>query len=137
MVEDLTETICRFLPDGTFTYVNELFCRLFGKTADELVGSRWQPVAVTEDLPMIEEKLREITPQDPVVVIENRIYDGQGQVRWMQFVNRGRFDAAGQLVEMQSVGRDISERVMTEQSDTAEPTVAEVAIETAAIAFVH
>jgi hypothetical protein len=31
-----------------------------------------------------------------VVVIENRIYDGQGQVRWMQFMNRGLFDAKGQ-----------------------------------------
>lgn len=111
VVEDLTETICRFRTDGTFTYVNEVFCRLFGKTERELLGSRWQPVAVAEDLPMIEEKLRLITPQSPAVVIENRVYDGTGQVRWMQFVSRGLFDAAGQLVEMQAVGRDITERV--------------------------
>jgi PAS domain S-box-containing protein len=115
VVQDLTETINRFLPDGTLTYVNEVFCRLFGKTSAELIGSRWQPVAVAEDLPMIEEKLRTLTPQNPVVVIENRVYDGQGQVRWMQFVNRGLFDASGRLVEMQAVGRDISERVLTEQ----------------------
>ncbi|MDZ4405151.1 PAS domain S-box protein [Prosthecobacter sp.] len=115
VVEDLTETICRFLPDGTFTYVNEVYCRLFGKTTDELIGSRWQPVAVADDLPMIEEKLRVLSPENPVVVIENRIHDGQGQVRWMQFVNRGLFDASGHLVEMQSVGRDISERVLAER----------------------
>ncbi|MDP1587698.1 MAG: PAS domain S-box protein, partial [Prosthecobacter sp.] len=115
VVQDLTETICRLRPDGTFTYVNEVYCRLFGKTSTELIGSRWQPVAVAEDLPMIEEKLRTLTPQNPVVVIENRVYDGQGQVRWMQFVNRGLFDASGRLVEMQAVGRDITERVLTEQ----------------------
>lgn len=115
VVEDLTETINRFLPDGTLTYVNEVFCRFFGKAADELVGSRWQPVAVAEDIPIIEEKLRAITPQNPVVVIENRVYDGAGQVRWMQFVNRGLFDSSGTLVEMQAVGRDITERVQAEQ----------------------
>ncbi|MFN0080400.1 MAG: PAS domain S-box protein [Prosthecobacter sp.] len=115
VVQDLTETVCRFRPDGEFTYVNEVFCRLFGKTAEELVGSRWQPVVVAEDVSMIEAKLRLITPQSPVVVIENRVYDGTGQMRWMQFVNRGLFDASGQLVELQAVGRDITVRVDAEE----------------------
>lgn len=115
VVEDLTEVICRLLPDGTFTYVNEVYCRLFGKTREELLGKSWHPVAVAEDLPMIEEKLRLITPDNPVVVIENRVYDAVGQVRWMQFVNRGLFNASGQLAETQSVGRDITERVAAEE----------------------
>jgi PAS domain S-box-containing protein len=115
VVEDLTETICRFLPDGTLIYVNEVFCRMFGSAREELIGTRWHPVAVTADIPMIEAKLRTLTPQGPVVMIENRVYDAQGDIRWMQFVNRGFFDAAGNLVEMQSVGREITKRVHVEQ----------------------
>ncbi|WP_395716169.1 PAS domain S-box protein [Prosthecobacter sp.] len=115
VVGDLTETVCRFRLDGTFTFVNEVFCRFFGKTEDELLGTRWQPIPVAEDLPMIEEKLGMITPQNPVVMIENRVYDGQGQVRWMQCVSRGMFDETGRLVEMQAVARDITERVQAEQ----------------------
>ncbi len=115
VIEDLTEIICRHLPDGTFTYVNEAFCRFFGGTAHELLGSRWQPKAVPEDVPMIQDKLRTVSTQNPVVVIENRVYDAKGRVRWMQFVNRGLFEASGSLVEMQSVGRDITERVLAEQ----------------------
>lgn len=114
VIQDLTETICRIRPDGTFTFVNEVFCRFFGKREDELVGQRWHPVAVAEDLPVIEEKLRLITQQNPVVVIENRVYNARGDVCWMQFVNRGLFDENGRLVEMQSVGRDITERVLAE-----------------------
>ena len=31
IVEDQSELICRFLPDGTLTFVNEAFCRHFPK----------------------------------------------------------------------------------------------------------
>jgi len=43
-----------------------------------------------------------------VIVLENRVYSGTGQVHWFQFVNRGFFDAAGHLLEVQGVGRDIT-----------------------------
>lgn len=115
VVEDLTETICRFLPDGTFTYVNEVCCRYFGKTREELIGRPWRSFVVAADMPLIESGLLTLTPKKPVVVIENRVCDGRGQVRWMQFVNRGFFDVQGELLETQSVGRDITERVLAEQ----------------------
>lgn len=114
VVEDLTEVICRFRADGTFIFVNEVYCRFFGKTKEELVGRRWQPMAVSEEIPMIEAKLREMSPSKPVVVIENRVYSSTGEVRWMQFVNRGFFDASGWLVETQAVGRDITDRKQAE-----------------------
>lgn len=115
VMEDLTETICRFRKDGTLTYVNEVFCRVFGRKREELVGHRWQPVAFPADVAMIEAKLATLTPRNPVGVIENRIYDAAGRVRWMQFINRGFFDAKGRLLEIQSVGRDITERVLAER----------------------
>ena len=108
VVEDQTEVISRFRPDGTYLFVNEVYCRLFGKTAEELIGHQWQPVAHPDDLPMIEARLAEMSPQNPVIAIENRVYGANGELRWMQFVNRGFFDAGGQLIEFQSVGRDIT-----------------------------
>ena len=114
VVEDLTEVISRFKADGTFVFVNEVFCRLFGKTHRQLLGRKWQPSALAEDVPLIEEKLRTLSPANPVVVIENRVQAATGEVRWMQFVNRAFFDQAGRLVETQSVGRDITERRQAE-----------------------
>ena len=111
VAEDSAEIICRFLSDGTLTRVNEAFCRLQGKSAEELMGSRWQVLAAADDVPMIEAKLQTITMENPVVVIENRLRDGEGRVRWMRFVNRGLYDAEGRLTEIQSVGGDVSERV--------------------------
>lgn len=108
VVEDQTEVICRLLPDNTFVFVNEVYCRFFGKTLDELIGKRWHPLAHADDLPMIERKLQEMGPDNPVVTIENRVYRADGELRWMQFVNRGFFNADGRLEEIQCVGRDIS-----------------------------
>ena len=55
-----------------------------------------------------------MTPDNPVVTIENRVFVGNGEMRWMQFVNRGFFDADGSLMETQSVGRDITQLKKTE-----------------------
>ncbi len=114
VVEDQTEVISRIFPDDTFVFVNDVFCRLFGKSRDELIGQRWQTIAHPDDLLMIEAKLREITLKCPVVTIENRVFLANGEMRWMQFVNRGLFDATGTLKQIQSVGRDISTLKQTE-----------------------
>ena len=50
------------------------------------------------------------------VVIENRVFSGKGKIHWMQFVNRGFFDHSGNLKEVQSVGRDITERKQIEEA---------------------
>jgi two-component system cell cycle sensor histidine kinase/response regulator CckA len=73
-VEDQTEVICRLKSDGTLKFVNDVYCRSFGKTEEELLGKRWHPIAVPEDIPMIEEQLALLSPANPVVVIDNRVY---------------------------------------------------------------
>lgn len=115
VVQDQTELISRYNEDGTLTFVNEIYCRFFGKSRQELLGSKWHPQAAAEDVPLIETRLRTLSPSNPVVIIENRVCSGDGQLRWMQFVNRGFFDSTGRLVETQAVGRDITERKQMEE----------------------
>ena len=43
IVEDQTEFICRFHPDGTLSFVNEAFCRFFGKSARSSWGQGTGP----------------------------------------------------------------------------------------------
>lgn len=109
VVNDLTEVVCRFKADGTVTFVNEVYCHFFG-SRDELLGRNWHPVAMPEDIAMIEERLRTLSPANPVVDVENRVISGSGKVYWMQFINHAFFDEDGRLIETQSVGRDITER---------------------------
>ena len=116
VVEDQTEVVCRFLADGTFTFVNDVYCRTFGRTTEELLGKTWQPMVEAADLPLVQAKLAEMSPDNPVVRIENRVHDGQGRVRWMEFVNRGFYGEEGTLKEVQAVGRDVTDRRAAEEA---------------------
>ena len=110
LVEDQTDLVCRFAPDGTFLYVNQSYCQFFNKTQKELIGNKWQPLPVEDDIGYIEEKLSTLSPTNPMVLIENRVRSGKGEIHWIQFANRGFFNHHGSLQEIQSVGRDITER---------------------------
>ncbi|MDO9596929.1 MAG: PAS domain-containing sensor histidine kinase [Azoarcus sp.] len=115
VVEDQTEVISRILADGTLIFANDVYVRFFGRSKEELLGSKWHPVAHPDDVQRIESELSALTPDHPVVVIENRVFSGTGEVRWMQFVNRAFFEADGCLREIQSVGRDITEHQQTKE----------------------
>ncbi len=110
VVQDQTELICRFLADGTFTFANEVFCHFFEKPFEDLVGHKWSPLAHPDDVDMILVKLKLMSPSNRVVLIENRVYSGKGDLHWMQFVNRGLYDHEGTLLEIQSVGRNITDQ---------------------------
>jgi len=109
VVEDQTEVISRVSEDGTVIFANDVYCRFFGRQMTDIIGSKWHPLAHPEDIPVIESQLRMLSPGNPVVEIENRVYSGKGELRWMHFVNRGIFDNCNRLVEVQSVGRDITD----------------------------
>ncbi len=115
VVEDQTELVCRLRPDGTLTFVNDVYCRFFGKLREDLMARRWQPFSYPEDIDRVEAELVRLGPDNPVVLIVNRVFDIHGQVRWMEFVNRGFFDPDGRLVEIQAVGRDITARKEAEE----------------------
>lgn len=110
-----TEIICRFDADGTMTFVNDAFCRLFGLASEEVVGTVWAPVVHPDDLFMVKAKLEGVSPDEPSVSIENRVMAGDGTVRWCHFNNRAFFDQNGKVLEWQAVGRDVTELKIARQ----------------------
>lgn len=114
MVEDSTEIIIRSDADGTLTFVNEAYCRFFGKARGEWIGRSWHLCVDAEDVPLIEAKLATLSPTNPSVVTQSRVRAVHGEVLQVQFVHRGFFDEAGQLTEVQAIGREITECQRTE-----------------------
>jgi len=115
VAQDQTDLICRFLPDTTLTFVNEAYCRYFGKTREELIGQRFLQLIPEAEHEGIKQYLASLTQEHPIGMYEHRVLAPGGEVRWQQWSDRAIFDEAGRLVELQSVGRDITDRRRMEE----------------------
>jgi len=115
VMEDQTELICRFLPDGTLTFVNEVFCDYFDKARKELIGQSFMPVMPAVDREAVQNLVLSLTTDDPTTVVETRVVMPGGHVRWLRGTVRARFDQQGQLLSFQCVARDITDRQQMEQ----------------------
>ncbi|HWQ19518.1 MAG TPA: PAS domain S-box protein, partial [Methanotrichaceae archaeon] len=115
IIEDQTELICRCLPDCTLTFVNEAYCQFFGKTRDELMGHCFLPMVFEGDRDKMASGILSLSRERPVIVTEHKVTTPKG-LRWQQWVDRAIFDEIGNISEIQSVGRDITERKETEEA---------------------
>ncbi|MEH2204668.1 MAG: EAL domain-containing protein [Nostoc sp.] len=128
IVEDQTELIARYLPDGTLTFVNQAYALYFGQLPEELIGSRYQPAIFEEDRERVVQLIASMSADNPVLIIENRVVVAN-KVRWTQWHNRMLFDEQGCFIEFQSVGRDITALKQIEETLFQEKELAQVTLQ--------
>jgi PAS domain S-box-containing protein len=116
IVEDQTELVTRFLPDGTFTFVNEAICRYLGKCREEVVGNSFYPYIPEEDREEVRRNIAALNRETPFSTHEHRVVLPGGQMAWHQWTNRAIFDDQGRIIEFQGVGQDITERKRAEEA---------------------
>ncbi len=115
VVEDQTEFISRFLPDGTHIFVNEAYLRYFNKKKEEFIGKKFKPDIPKEDQSLFKEHFPSLTKEHPIATLDHRIIIPDGEIRWQQWTDRAIFNDQGILIEYQSVGRDITETKRSEE----------------------
>lgn len=108
VVEDQIEFIRRFRPDGTLTFVNSAFCKYYGRSMEELLGHNFMDLFPVEDRDIVHKQISSLNLENPVALAERRFIRPNGEVVWQQWTNRAIFDENGQIIEYQSVGRDIT-----------------------------
>ena len=116
VVEDQTELICRFTPDRRVTFVNDAICRYYGLPRDKILGIDFRPNLHPDDVERVGGRIASLRPEQPVETHENRAILSSGEVRWLQWTNRGIFDDDGRLLEVQAVGRDVTEQKAAEEA---------------------
>lgn len=92
LVEGQTDLICRFMPDGTITFVNDAYCRYFEKRREDLVGHTLQSTMPDEDWHMFQDKMALISIDCFVVRSLHRVILPGGEVRWQQWTDRAMGD---------------------------------------------
>ncbi len=107
IVEDQTELIARFFPDGSLCFVNEAFCRYFQVQRAAVLGQSYLQFLWVGDRDEVFQKIQAMSLEQPMMLLETRVVV-QGEIRWTQWSNRMVCDDQGQLLEFQVVGRDIT-----------------------------
>lgn len=109
------EMISRFRVDGTILFANRSYAASLGKTAAEVEGRSFWPLIPEGDRPGVRALLARLTPETPVVTIENRFETAAGP-RWVLWSNHALvFDGDGHWLEAQSTGVDITDRKSVEE----------------------
>jgi PAS domain S-box-containing protein len=116
VVEDQTELISRFRPDGTFVFVNDAYCRFFSVGRDQILRKKFSPDIPYKDQILIRKHLTALTKDAPVAEITHQVNLPDGQKRWLRIINRAIFDNQGEVAEYQSVGRDVSWQIQVEET---------------------
>jgi PAS domain S-box-containing protein len=114
VVEDQTELICRTKKDGTHIFVNDAYCRYFGKTRSKILGTKFIPDTGIEEKQKVKNHFSSLTPIHPIGGMINPVdIPGQGK-RWLKWNNHAIFDDTGNVSEYQSVGRDVTDMQLAE-----------------------
>ena len=110
IVEDQAELICRWTPDGTLTFTNQAFRRYYVGDREELPGMHILDFVHPEDRTRVKTILDSLCKENPLSTREHRCLRPGGEVRWQQWTDRAILDQGGNIEEIQSVGRDVTER---------------------------
>ena len=110
LLESQTEQIILHLKDSTVTYVNEVFLKFIGCQSEDIVGKKWFDLVSGEVAEQANHLMDILTPEVPSSKYEMMNKRWDGEERWFSWVSTGIFNEAGELTELQVVGRDITDR---------------------------
>ncbi|MCP3919429.1 MAG: PAS domain S-box protein [bacterium] len=114
IVEDLPDMVCRFRPEAEITFVNEAYARYFGSDADDLVGSSFLSVVPEDERNRVMGHFASLTTEKPSAIVEHRVKMPDGEQRWQRWHDRALIDSTGGIIEVQSIGRDVTEEHLAE-----------------------
>ena len=112
VVETQSEFIGRFTPDGIITFVNEAAYRLFGGSAQDIIGQHILKFLSKSDREKADEAVAStynLTPQNPSITRELRVDGVNGDFMQIEVVTQAIFNDQGETIEYQTSGRDITD----------------------------
>lgn len=117
VIENQTEFIVHWKPDGSRTFVNDAYCRYFGMTHEQALDTSFLPLIVEEDRQLIQDKMtRLLSGISRVETDVHRVIKPDGSLHWNEWTDQAIYDKEGRLVEFQAVGRDVTERRQAENA---------------------
>ncbi|WP_062152262.1 PAS domain S-box protein [Beggiatoa leptomitoformis] len=115
IIESQSELVCRITPDTLLMFVNNAYCTHFGKSRAELLNRSFLHSLPLENRQHYLELHRAHVKAPSVITYEQPNISHDGHIHWFEWTDSPIFDEYGNLIEFQSVGRDITLRKQMEE----------------------
>jgi PAS domain S-box-containing protein len=117
VVESQTELVCRYRGDAVLTFVNEAYCRFFGRSRESLLGRSFLELIPAAGHPAVREQIAMLYRERQPHTYEHEVVLPDGTTRWQQWVDYPILDERGEIEEFQAIGRDITDRKRAEEAN--------------------
>lgn len=110
IVEEQEEMISLSTVECILTYVNQAYARNFGTTPQVLIGQSFLDHVPAAFRQQVRKQVAEVLRASGPVISENPIIRADGSVALMRWSNQARRNENGDVIELLSVARDVTER---------------------------
>ncbi len=104
-----------FVSFRSLTFVNDAYCRLYHRSREELIGQKIPLSVYGPDAKPVNRYLDTLILGQFPRGIEHRVAFGS-DIYWICWSDQAIFDTQGRLLEIQSVGRDVTDRVRAQDA---------------------
>lgn len=117
MVQELDDLVVRWNDDFTLTFANNSFCNFVGKPLEELIGADWLLVLNSKENKHDVWELLQLAEYKQSAVFGTELKNKHHKAVVVQWLTSPVRDKSGQVIEYQSVGRDITEIIAKEKEN--------------------
>jgi len=115
VVQNQMELISHYNLDLEITFVNEAYCRTFGGSYDYFVGRDILTLIVSDYVDYVRNYVDQLTIDHPIATSEHPSLMPDGTYRWFQWHDKAIINDQNEIIEYQSVGRDITKQKQAEE----------------------
>ena len=110
VVEQQDSLISRFRPDGTFTFVNKAYARYFNSNKTALIGTSLFDLIPRDQHAALRKHLKDFSIERSTKVYCQSTRMPDGSIEYYEWSEQALFGGAGEIVEFQAVGRNITQQ---------------------------
>ncbi|NJP05819.1 MAG: diguanylate cyclase [Chloroflexaceae bacterium] len=115
LIQQQTDLLLRYRPDGVITFANEPCSRYFGQSYEALIGQDFFSL-VPQYYGEVIARHFDLCFHQEIAVYDQQLIDVTGARRWLQWTERAIFDEHEYLVEFQTTGHDMTELKEAEEA---------------------
>ncbi|CUW41481.1 Putative signal transduction histidine kinase [Magnetospirillum sp. XM-1] len=119
LIETQNDLVVRFALDERLVFANEAFARAHGQAPVTVIGQSWRSFVHESDHDATAQAINDVLqPPDFRATVESRMKTAGG-LRWVSWEGAAIRDMSGHIIEVQAVGRDITDWVENRERQSA------------------